>query len=485
METLTRSRPSAGRTQPAQRRWSLPALAASGSLLGYAILLSILAGAVESGRMGGDAALPWLACAGIAAGAVYLASLFALARRAIAVPWLWIIGVAVAARLIVATSPPMPESDSQDYQRYLWDGAVSASGLNPYRHAPSDVAAGDLTGPDTEKVLLLARNARSVLSRINHPHLATIYPPLAQGGFALAYLVDPFGVTGWRAVLGIADAVTFLLLARLLKVLGLPALQILWYAWNPLLLREVYSSLHMDMLVLPLIAGALLAGVTSRNVLAAALCVAGSAVKVWPVLLVPLLLSPLRSRRRVLAAAMAVCAALLALLWAPVLAVPHGESSGFVAYAGSWQSNDGFFRAGIWLTERVLSVIRVEPWHSHRIMRVISAALVVGIVLWQSRLKPQDPRDLPRRCLFVVCAIFLLSPTQFPWYWLWCLPLLAVRPSLPMLLYTALLPLYFLADRTQAVYWIEHAPVWGLLAFELLRTTRSPQVIQGQEVVHA
>ncbi len=481
------SRSSAGRKQPANRRWPVHALAAGASLLGYAILLSILAGSLASGRMARGTALLWLACGGVVAGAVYLASLFALARRSTAVPWLWITGVAVAARLIVATSPPMAESDSQDYQRYLWDGAVAASGLNPYRHAPADVAAGDVTGPDAEKVLLLARNAHAVLPRINHPHLATIYPPLAQAGFALAYLVDPFGVAGWRAVLGIADAITFLLLARLLKALALPAVQVLWYAWNPLLLREIYSSLHMDLLALPLVAAALLAGVRSRSVLGAALCIAGSAVKVWPVLLAPLLLRPLWSRWRALAAAAALCAALLALLWAPALAVPHGKSSGFAAYAGGWQSNDGFFRAGIWLTERVLHAIHVEPWHSHRIMRVISAALVLGVLLWQSRSKLRDPHDLPRRCLFVVCAVFLLSPTQFPWYWLWCLPLLTVRPSLPMLLYTALLPLYWLADRTQAVYWLEHAPVWGLLAFECLRTMRSPHAspIPDREVVHA
>lgn len=161
-----------------------------------------------------------------------------------------------------------------------------------------------------------------------------------------------------------------------------------------------------------------------------------------------------------------------AALWLPVLIAPHGESSGFLAYGRGWQNNDGFFRAGIWITERVLTLFQVEPWHSHTIMRLTSAALLGGVLLWQLRTRASDAASLLNRCLFVVGAIFLLSPTQFPWYWLWCLPFLSLRPSLPLLLYTALLPMYYVQD--QLVYplgnWLQHAPVWALLVIAGART---------------
>ena len=68
-----------------------------------------------------------------------------------------------------------------------------------------------------------------------------------------------------------------------------------------------------------------------------------------------------------------------------------------------------------------------------------SAAEIWLVVLTRRPLGNDE--DFVRRSLFAVGGMFLLSPTQFPWYYTWLLPLLAVTPSLPLLLYTALLPL--------------------------------------------
>ncbi len=480
------------RETPESRKLLL-ALVCAGGLLGYAMLLSGTAFAVDSARLDRTTAVTWLTGGSILAGGMYLAGMFAMTRRSIVpgLPLSLIIVVALAARLIVIVGPALDESGSQDYHRYLWDGALVANGINPYRYTPAQVLAGQAVGsPAAEhRVELLADRGDGTLRAINHPHLTTIYPPLAQLGFALGYWIEPFGTTGWRIVLLVAEAITVAILLRLLKTLALPAVHIAWFLWNPLLLRETYASLHMDMLVLPLLAGALLAGVRHRHTLGALLCVAGSAVKVWPIVLAPLLMRPLISRPsrwRNAVFALALCAGLFGLLWAPMLLLMRGENSGFVAYTGTWQNNDGFFRAGVWFTEHVLSIMDQEPWASQRIMRWVTASLICVIVLWQCRSLAKDGRDLARRCLFIVSAIFLLSPTQFPWYWLWCLPLLTVRPYPPLLIYTALLPLYHIQNQTSAVLWMQHVPVWGMLAFDgarlvLRRAARSPSL----EVAHA
>ncbi len=470
METLTDAGSHEAARESRHRVQSIPLAATATGTLAYAVFLAVLAHSLDAGRVSDATALLALAIGSVVAGTLYLAGLFYARRWSVSIRPPFILAVGIAARLIVAGAPPMLESD---YQRYLWDGAVVAAGMNPYRHAPGDIVAGIVAGGDVERLQALAAEAGPILSRINHPQLTTVYPPVAQVGFAAAHLIDPFGVTGWRVILLLADTATMVLLARLLRNLSLPATQIAWFAWNPILLREGYSALHMDILLLPLLVGAVLAGVRSRATLGATLCIVGSAVKVWPIVLTPLLLRPLLGRPRALVAAIASGALLMAVLWLPVLVVPHGHNSGLLAYGQNWQNNDGFFRAGIWLTERVLKLIHVEAWHSHAIMRVVSAALLVGAVSWQLRIGSCDPRGLPSRCLVVVGAIFLLSPTQFPWYWLWCLPLLTIRPGSPLLLYSALLPLYYLQDRTQAVYWLEHAPVWGLLMLAAIRALRS------------
>lgn len=454
---------------------------AGGSIIGFAVLLSVLSRMLEAGIIAREHALAWLASGGMAAGVLYLTGLYQAKIRQVHVSPARIALVAVLARLIVAVAPPMLESD---YQRYLWDGAVAANGISPYRHAPGEVIAGTLQGPDSERLADLARRAGPVLTNINHPDLTTIYPPVAQATFAAAYTILPFSPGGLRILFCLADAATVLLLTRLLRALALPVAQIAWYAWNPLLLREVYSSLHMDVLLLPLIAGALLAAIRARGGAAAAWLVVASAVKVWPILLAPLMLRPWFGQWRRLTLTLGACCLLGAALWLPVLSAPHGESSGFLAYGRGWQNNDGFFRAGIWITERVLISFQVEPWHSHTIMRLTSAALLGGVLLWQLRTRASDAASLVNRCLFIVGAIFLLSPTQFPWYWLWCLPFLSLRPSLPLLLYTALLPMYYVQD--QLVYplshWSQHAPVWALLAIAGARTLLDYRAQEASEI---
>ncbi len=459
-------------------------LAAGLGLILYAVGLATIAAALDAGVIDRAIALLWVTAASVAAGLAYLLGLTPPGGLVRAAPMTWTIGIAVAARLVVIASPPLQESDRQDYQRYLWDGAVAAHGISPYRHAPGDIAAGVVSGGDASRLDLLARDGRDTLAQINHPHLTTIYPPLAQAGFLAAHVIDPFGVTGWRLILLMFDALTVVILICLLRAMDLPSSQIAWYALNPLLLRETYSSLHMDVLALPWIATAVFAGLRSRHLLGAVLCIAASAVKVWPLLLAPLLLRPLAPRWRALAAGVAVSIAAAALLWAPMWAVASRPNSGLVAYAQSWQSNDGFFRAGLWLTSHLLELTGAESWRAHRIMQVISVGLVLATLVVQARTMRPDGRDLPRRCLVVVGALFMLSPTQFPWYWIWCLPLLTIHPARPLLLYAALLPLYYVQDRVPSTVWIEHVPVWALLAFDLLRSRRAPRTA-AVEPVHA
>ena len=451
---------------------------AGGSILLFAILLAVLSRGLAAEQVTREHALVWLASGGVVAGGLYLVGLFWVRRVGVTLSPAWIMAIAIAARLIVSTSPPMLESD---YQRFLWDGAVTAHGINPYRHAPADILNDTVPGPDADRLAALASKAGPVLPSINHPNLTTIYPPVAQASFAAAYGIAPFNPNGLRVVFFLAEVGSTLLLGRLLKALSMPASQIAWFAWNPLLLREVYSSLHMDVLLLPLIAGALLAGVRNRAGLSAAFLVIASAVKVWPIVLAPLVLRPLVGQWRRAFVAGAGLGGLALLLWLPVFLAPHGENSGFLAYGRGWQNNDGFFRAGIWVTERVLETLHIEPWRSHTIMRIASAFALATLVLWQLRTLASTPEDLLKRALVIVGALFLLSPTQFPWYWLWCLPLLTLRPSLPLLAYTALLPMYYVQD--QLVYplshWLQHAPVWAMLAFMAVRSAFSRRCQPG------
>ena len=80
--------------------------------------------------------------------------------------------VSALALRLPALSLPLGHSD--DAYRYLWDGLVQTQGHSPY--------AGP---PDAPAYASVAATYPELHTRINHRHLPTIYPPLAELSFRL------------------------------------------------------------------------------------------------------------------------------------------------------------------------------------------------------------------------------------------------------------------------------------------------------------
>ena len=73
--------------------------------------------------------------------------------------------------------------------RYLWDGRVVLSGLNPFHHTPAEI---DRLGPESAADSALGRlwrlsgrsvPVRTIFERVHHREVPTIYPPASQAVF--------------------------------------------------------------------------------------------------------------------------------------------------------------------------------------------------------------------------------------------------------------------------------------------------------------
>jgi hypothetical protein len=158
---------------------------------------------------------------------------------------LLIIAGGLAMRLVwFGATPPMED----DYYRYLWDGAVTASGGDPYAVAPKDVAAAGLSD---RRLQSLADASGAILQNVNFPDLRTIYPGTAQVVFAAAYLIAPFQIDGLRAVFLVADGAAVLALAVLLSRLGHPPWLIALYWLNPMVVYTGIGRVHADVVMVP------------------------------------------------------------------------------------------------------------------------------------------------------------------------------------------------------------------------------------------
>ncbi len=252
--------------------------------------------------------------------------------------------VAMAFRGILLLSEPIQEVD---IYRYLWDGAVSMAGVNPFRYSPEQVLAADSTGtlPDDLQRLVALRDHSApmadILQRVHFAELTTVYPPVGQAVFAVASWLTPASATVqqrvifMKAALLTFDLTTVILMLTLLRLAGLHLGWSILYAWSPLVLKEFANSGHLDAIAVCLttaactcwIYGLLTPGTSIATrwlALAGMLLGFGVAAKLYPIVVLPLVVIVALKRVSWRAAVYCALSALVtsALLLAPMLLSP-------------------------------------------------------------------------------------------------------------------------------------------------------------------
>ncbi len=402
------------------------------------------------------------------AGVIYMLTLWLLRKQPNTRTWLWVIlVVGLVMRLSQLFATPVLETD---FYRYLWDGALTANGFNPYRYAPEEVHPGSEVV--SEKILRLAERSEPLVERINHPHLRTIYPPTAQASFALAYKLDPFDIKGLRYTWFGVDVLIVIALMFLLKRTEVPIFGFAVYWLNPLLIKEVFNSGHMELLVVLFALVALVLAARHQAIIAAFALAFATGAKVWPVVWLPLMLRKLgRTPGSMIATLFMFVLIASAVAW-PVATSNFDEYSGFTKYAKQWQMNDSAYL----IVHEGAKLISDD--HAHTIARIVVMGLVGVVIIAAMRCYKPNIDWLIHSALAVIAAVFLLSPTQFPWYYLWVLPLLAVRPMWSLIALTVTLPMYYLrfmftdahvAWFDYGLIWLQFVPIWVWLGWELRR----------------
>jgi alpha-1,6-mannosyltransferase len=435
------------------------------------------------GRFGGERELieypaRWLAAGLVLAGLLFLGLIPLIRRdeglkgRALRRRLTLIVVVGLGLRVALLWSTPALEDD---YYRYMWDGGVTASGHSPYKHAPS-AAGEDGMAPDAIKALATA--AGDIHSRINHPDLRTIYPPVAEAFFALAYWLEPWSLLAWRLVCLGGELVTLGLLLALLGDLKRSPLWVTVYWWNPLVIKELVNSAHMEAILMPFVLAALLLAVRKRPLWATGALALAAGAKLWPVILAPLIWRQLVTVPRQLAAAVGILGAACVLWAVPPMLAGLGDDSGFVAYATHWKTASAIMPNLERLLGLLLSPFQVEALTVSRAARGLVGIVLAGLIVWVARKPLVGPQDLIERALLTVASLYLLSPSQFPWYLIWLQPLLCLRPERGWLLATALVPLYYVSfyfyatDRAwifrDIVVWVIWLPIWAILIKDAL-----------------
>lgn len=409
------------------------------------------------------------------AGIVYLAIIYFIKKQAfLQLSLVAILVFGLTLRLSMFISTPVLEDD---FYRYLWDGACLANRINPFLYSPQEILdAAESEKKLPTKILELSKESGEIINRINHPYVRTIYPFITQMFFALSYLIHPWDITAWRLILLIIDVLNFFLLLKILQKNKDSIQWLIIYWWNPLIINEIFNSGHMDILIFPFLLSSLLFLAKKREIISTAFLALACGVKIWPAIYFPLILKPVLRKPLKAILVVSVFTVIIFTLFAPTQFYIHPESSAFANYSQRWELNDSIFKIILWLNQIFLNLLEIHSGHAQLTSRIFVFTLIMAFTLVLIFKKTYSENQIYRQGLFIISAIFLLSPTQFPWYYIWLLPFLTIQPKFSLLALTPLLSLYYLRYYFAAlgnvqlfdygIVWLEFIPIWILLIWE-------------------
>lgn len=354
----------------------------------------------------------------LAVSVLYLASVYQVLSRHTSGQSRLLMWILICASIFRFTIWPAAVPVTDDVHRYRWEAKLQTYGGNPYQVRPAD--------PQWTQV------RDSSFDRVGQKDFKAGYGPawelLARWTYRALQRIVPETdrqIYWFRAVPAFFDASIIAALLALLKAQRMPLTFVLVYAWCPLPIWEFWANGHNDAPAVFFVV--LAAWAAARKGWGRAFLWLGvaTALKFWPVLLVPLFLR--RSGRSF----WMVCIVPIVLV---VFAVPYwsgvSENAQFMTgFLGSWRNNDSLFGLVAW-------VVRDPYWTKYT-----TWALVLLSTIWIA-FRP-IPGTLERQIVSTLAVALLLSSNCHPWYLTWFTPFLAFVPNPGLLLWTSLMPLSY------------------------------------------
>ena len=320
-------------------------------------------------------------------------------------PHIIVIGLVLAAlwHLQFLRMPPGPDDD---IHRYVWDGRLQRLGFNPYLVVPNDPAFSGLHTSETRT--------------LNHPDVPTPYPAGAELFFRAVTAIHE-STFALKVAFVFCDFAIVLVLLDILHCSRQGMHWVLAYAWHPLLATEVAGSGHIDIVGALLLTVSFAALIRRWRTVAAVTFALAIAVKLLPIVLLPLYWKRVRIRDGILAAIV------VGLLYVPFLTRGWLPIGSLGTYVQSFRFNDPVFAT----LERVAAP-----------QLLTTLALLIGFLI-AIRLRSRSMVLSAGAFAWPMAGSLLCAPVVYPWYLLCILPFLRSLSTLPIIIWTvSIIPTY-------------------------------------------
>ena len=353
---------------------------------------------------------------------------------------------AVCFRGILWFSPP---TLSDDIYRYVWEGRMVASGINPFAVPPSDPSLAPLRD-------------QAIYPNIARSTLTAIYPPLSQFIFALSAWLSPT-VCAAKLMFIVFDILAIYILLLTLRELSMPVTRIAIYAMNPLIIMEFAGSGHSDSAGIFFLLFALYLCLKKRTY-SPVVCLALSVLnKFLPLVFLPFMLG------RKKAANILLFAAAIVLFYVPFMSAGRKLFQSLTIYVEHWFFNASLYDLFLWVFN--------DKSAAQRLSAVVLLLIMAGLYVWYLR---KDPEERGKALYYVACiglgSFLLLTPVVHPWYVCWIVPLLVIVPNRAWIFFSGAVFLSYLVLRGYVTtgVWVEdplvklaqYLPFYGLLLYD-------------------
>jgi hypothetical protein len=315
----------------------------------------------------------------------------------------------------------LPVGADDDVHRYVWDGRLQRLGYSPYLVVPSDPAVANLHTPETRS--------------LNNPDLPSPYPAGAQLFFRVVTAVHE-STFAFRMAFVLCEVAIVFLLFNLLRQTRRAEHLVLAFAWNPLLAIEMAGTGHIDIVVALLLVVSAIALVRHWKTAAAIAFGLAIAVKLLPIILLPLYWKRVRVRD------VAIASIVVALLYVRFLdhgRLPFGSLG---TYVQTFRFNGPIFA----------TLARVVP---PQLLTGIAVAVGWVTAVYLRRIRPEWSAD---SFAWPMAATLFFAPVVFPWYLLALMPFLMSFSTLLITIWTVTIGLTYVQWHLRAI-----GNPWGAL----------------------
>ncbi|MCP9756914.1 mannosyltransferase [Lacihabitans sp. CCS-44] len=288
---------------------------------------------------------------------------------------------------------------SQDFYRFIWDGRLMVSYLNPYSFIPVEIVDKVFDGQ-----FLISKMGD--LSAHNHSN----YPPLNQLIFAIGAFLSPKNLLGnvlvLRVLIIVADIGIYIFGRKILEFLKLEKEKIHYYFLNPLVIIELAGNLHFEGVMMFFLCIGFYFFYKSKYIFSAVFIALAILTKLIPLMLLPFFIKKIPAKKLI------GFYALIGLICLGAFIPFYDENlvSNYSKTVGLWFNNFEFNGSIYYLLREV------GYWVTgYNIIAIIGKITPVFIVIYIGYLAFKKSNFLENQYLALM-VYFFLSTTIHPWY---------------------------------------------------------------------